>query len=56
MTGDYDLYGEGGEEDEAGEMDCYYGLSEFCEDAFARDTGCTVNCALYLKSCEEALQ
>lgn len=29
---------------------CDYGLSEFCEDPFARDTGCTVNCRLYLES------
>ena len=33
-------------------MGCDYGLSEFCEDPFARDTGCTVNCGLYIKSCE----
>lgn len=32
---------------------CDYGISEFCVDQFARETGCTVNCKLYLKSIEE---
>ncbi|MBA7491590.1 hypothetical protein ES702_02138 [subsurface metagenome] len=32
---------------------CDYGLSEFCVDQFARETGCTINCILYLKSIEE---
>lgn len=32
---------------------CDYDLSEFCEDEFSRMTGCTVNCALYLKSIEQ---
>lgn len=32
---------------------CNYGISEFCVDQFARETGCTVNCDLYLKSIEE---
>lgn len=36
--------------EEEQDLGCDYGLSEFCEDPFARDTGCTVNCGLYLET------
>jgi len=32
---------------------CDYGLSDFCIDVFARSTGCTVNCPLYLESVKQ---
>lgn len=40
------------QEDDLG-LDCDFGLTEYCVDPFARDTGCTINCGLYLQACEE---
>jgi hypothetical protein len=34
------------------EIDCDYGLSEYCEDPFLRSSGCCFECDLYLKACE----
>ena len=40
------------EDDLTPDEGCDYGLSEMCIDQFARDTGCTVNCGLYARTCK----